>query len=86
VAGPRTKVPTPKQLAVLRGIARGLTSAEIAVELGITPHTARTHAYFLQKRMGARNRAHAVALGYDWGLLPWVMMSCALVGYLWGVG
>lgn len=43
---------TPRERQVLRGVVRGLTYAQIAVELGITTHTVRTHVHAVLKRNG----------------------------------
>lgn len=54
---------------VLAGMADGLTDQEIAVRLGIGEPTARTHARRMLRALDARTRAHAVALGFQHGLL-----------------
>ena len=46
------------QMAVL--IARGLANKEIAVELGISPATVRTHIYNLYQKAGARSRVELI--------------------------
>ncbi|SFW86258.1 DNA-binding response regulator [Amycolatopsis australiensis] len=60
---------TPRQLEILTRIAHGLRNAEIADELGISVETIRTHAKQIMHRLTARDRAHAVARGYQLGLL-----------------
>jgi DNA-binding CsgD family transcriptional regulator len=58
-----------RQLEVLGLFADGLSVAEIAERLAISPATARTHGNNLLRKLGARNRAHAVALAAVSGLL-----------------
>jgi LuxR family quorum sensing-dependent transcriptional regulator len=55
------KQPTPRELAVLRLIAAGNTTDEIAKSLGLGEETIRSHLKKVQARLGARNRAQAVA-------------------------
>ena len=61
---------TKTQLEVLRMIAAGYESPEIAEELHISEFTARTHVANLRDRLGADTRAQAVAIGYEKGYLP----------------
>lgn len=60
---------TGRRLEVLRLAARGLSNAEIGSELGITGCTVKGHVQMLLRDMGARDRAHAVAIGFATGLL-----------------
>ena len=60
---------TPRELEVLRLITRGLSNAEIGRELFLSEDTVKTHARRLFKKLGASDRAHAVALGFRWGLV-----------------
>jgi PAS domain S-box-containing protein len=53
---------SPRQCDVLRLIARGAGSGQVARELSISEATVRTHVRNILERLGARNRAHAVAL------------------------
>lgn len=61
-AGPEAAALSAREREVLALIAGGLTSEEIAEALHITRHTARTHARNILEKLGARTRAHAVAL------------------------
>ena len=61
---------TDRELEVLVGLSRGMRNAEIGRELYVAEDTVKTHCRKLFKRLGARDRAHAVALGYELGLLP----------------
>ena len=55
---------TPRELEVLALIADGHSTSDIARELWITTETVRTHVRRLLERLGARTRAHAVAIAY----------------------
>ena len=58
-----------RQREVLSLMALGLSGEEIADRLGLRVNTAKTHTRKLFKALGARNRAHAIRLGVDAGLL-----------------
>ena len=53
---------SPRQLDVLRLIAAGRSAGQIATELSISVATVKTHVEHVLARLGAHNRAHAVAL------------------------
>lgn len=59
---PAVALVTARWASVLDGMAEGLTNREIARGLGVSEDTVRTHAKRLLAAMGARDRAHAVAL------------------------
>ncbi len=58
-----------RQVDVLAGIAGGLTNERIGARLGLTMDTVKMHVGRLYRQLGARDRAHAVALAYDKGAL-----------------
>jgi DNA-binding NarL/FixJ family response regulator len=60
---------TPRQLAILRLIAAGQSNQQIADSLGITERTVKFHVTALFNKLGADNRAQAVALASRRGLL-----------------
>jgi DNA-binding CsgD family transcriptional regulator len=51
-----------KERLVLGELALGNSTEEIGVALGVSPHTVRTHVKNLMRKLGARTRAHAVAI------------------------
>ena len=59
-----------RQMDVLRLAADGLTTPQIAAELGLSPRTVDTHRELAIAEMGARNMVHAVALAIQEGLIP----------------
>jgi len=60
---------SPRQLDVLRLVALGANASQIAAELSISEATVRTHVKNVLERLGAHNRAHAVAIAMTSGLL-----------------
>jgi DNA-binding NarL/FixJ family response regulator len=60
---------TERELQVLRGMADGKSNAEIGRELFVSEDTVKTHARRLFRKLGARDRAHAVAAGFRLGLV-----------------
>lgn len=62
-------LPSERQLAILRGMSRGSSNKEIGGDLLVSEDTVKTQAGALFRTLGARDRAHAVALGLRQGLL-----------------
>lgn len=60
---------TYREYQVLRHVACGRTNAEIGEKLGLSEDTVKTHLRRLFRKWGARDRTHAVALGYHRGVL-----------------
>jgi LuxR family maltose regulon positive regulatory protein len=61
--------PSPAELAVLRGLAAGLSRREIGNELYISLNTVKSHTRELYRKLGATSQAQAVARGEALGLL-----------------
>jgi PAS domain S-box-containing protein len=60
--GRRDVLLTAREQDVLGQVMLGATTAEIAERLYIAPETARSHVKHIIGKLGARNRAHAVAI------------------------
>jgi DNA-binding NarL/FixJ family response regulator len=70
VRAPRGAGPlTPREREVLRLIAQGLPGKQIAGTLSISERTVKFHTASLIRKLGADNRAQAVALAAQRGLL-----------------
>jgi DNA-binding NarL/FixJ family response regulator len=69
VSGARRVALTERELQVLRGMADGKSNAEIGRELFVSEDTVKTHARRLFRKLGARDRAHAVAAAFRAGLV-----------------
>lgn len=59
---------TAREREVLRQIAQGRTTAEIAAALVIGEATVKTHIHHILAKLGARDRAHAIVLARQRGL------------------
>jgi DNA-binding NarL/FixJ family response regulator len=63
------RVLTDRELEVLTMVARGMSNAEIAEELTISPATAKTHVAHLLTKLDARDRIQLVILAYQSGMV-----------------
>ncbi len=61
---------TERELDILRLLARGATNREIARSLVLSEHTVKTHVHHILEKLGAENRAQAVARAVHLGLIP----------------
>jgi len=53
---------TPREFEVLECLTKGLSNKEIAVQMGTAESTIKTHMHSLLQKLGAADRAEAVAL------------------------
>ena len=60
---------TGREQEVLLRLADGDTEKEIAADLRLSPHTVHSHGGRLRLKLAARNKAHAVAIGFRKRLL-----------------
>ncbi|CAN5236738.1 hypothetical protein BH18ACT5_BH18ACT5_13880 [soil metagenome] len=60
---------TPREKEVLAGIGRGLSNSDLAEELFISDNTLKTHIKRVFLKIGARDRAQAVVVAYESGLV-----------------
>lgn len=60
---------TEREMQVLTGMSRGRSNSEIGKELFLSEDTVKTHARRLFRKLGAADRAQAVAVGFRWGLV-----------------
>jgi two-component system, NarL family, invasion response regulator UvrY len=60
---------SPRETEILRLVASGMESEEIADLLSLSPKTVRNHHYAIKSKIGARNDAHLVWLAVGAGLV-----------------
>lgn len=66
--GPRLEL-TKREMEVLIGMSHGRSNAQIGADLFLSEDTVKTHARRLFRKLGAADRAQAVAMGLRQGLI-----------------
>ncbi|GGP55752.1 response regulator transcription factor [Streptomyces abikoensis] len=60
---------TAREIEILDCLGQGLSTAEVAAHLFLTVNTVKSHLTRITSRLGAHDRAHAIAIAYRRGLL-----------------
>jgi DNA-binding NarL/FixJ family response regulator len=60
---------SPRETEILQKVAWGATTKEVAHQLGISAHTVKTHLERIYDKLGANDRAQAVAIALRLGLV-----------------
>ncbi|GIU96846.1 MAG: DNA-binding response regulator [Actinomycetota bacterium] len=58
-----------REREILQKVADGATTRQVANELGISPHTVKTHLERIFEKLGANDRAQAVAIAIRTGIV-----------------
>ena len=66
---PRTTPLSKREREILQRVADGATTRQVASDLGISPHTVKTHLERIFEKLGANDRAQAVAIAIRTGIV-----------------
>ena len=69
LASRRSAELTRREREVLERLAEGRATEEVAALLHVSPHTVRSRVKTLLRKLGARNREHAVAIALTEGVI-----------------
>jgi DNA-binding NarL/FixJ family response regulator len=58
-----------REREILQRVADGATTRQVATDLGISPHTVKTHLERIFEKLGANDRAQAVAIAFRTGIV-----------------
>ena len=62
---------TSREVAVLGHVAEGLSNAQVAERLFVSPRTVDYHVSAILRKLGARSRGEAVAMAHDLALIEY---------------
>ncbi len=66
---PRPDALTPRELEILQHLGTGLSNAELAARFQLSEATVKTHVARIFAKLGLRDRAQAVVIAYETGLI-----------------
>jgi DNA-binding NarL/FixJ family response regulator len=66
---PESAALSRREKEILQRVAYGATTKEVAHDLGISPHTVKTHLERIFEKLGANDRAQAVAIAIRSGIV-----------------
>jgi DNA-binding NarL/FixJ family response regulator len=67
--GGRAMPLSKREREILQKVADGATTRQVATDLGISPHTVKTHLERIFEKLGANDRAQAVAIAIRTGIV-----------------
>lgn len=67
---PTMEALTPRELEILRCFSSGAEQQAVAEQLGISPHTVRTHAQRIFEKLSVHSKLEAVSVAIRRGLIP----------------
>lgn len=66
---PKSPPLSRREREILQKVADGATTRQVASDLGISPHTVKTHLERIFEKLGANDRAQAVAIAIRQGIV-----------------